>query len=168
MLPGRVIVICAAVALASCNAKTAHQAADAGGAGSVVEPGAGEGGVASPSAGTAGLGCSDCPSAEHVDLCCEEYCGYLNVETEHCEPSRAGARVLDIVGARGGSLCPARTNCQSDAACPADQPDEGAPCTGAITCNYCAALSIPRAVGCRQRLWKTLGPNAPCGYTVEP
>jgi hypothetical protein len=175
MLANHLVLACAALALLSC-AKTAREPSGAGGADHSVDLTAGEGGTSPASAGTSassggsgtGTTCSHCPSAEGVQLCCDEYCGYLNVETDQCEPSVAGSRILPMVAPGEGELCPTRFDCESDPDCPTQQPPAGAPCSGALTCSYCLAPGIPRALACRTNQWHTLGPHPTCAYTTEP
>jgi hypothetical protein len=172
-MPAYLALACTALALMSC-AKTAREPGGAGGADQLVDLTAGEGGTSSASAGTSassggsGTACSHCPSAEHVQLCCDEYCGYLNVETDRCEPSVAGSRILPMVAPGEGALCATRFDCESDSDCPTQQPSAGAPCSGGLNCTYCLARRIPRALACRNNQWHTIGPHPTCGYTTEP
>jgi hypothetical protein len=146
---------------AGCSGKTAETSEAEAGAAGVHEVGA-------AGAGGSGSDCSVCPSARDVVLCCDEYCGYLNTETNVCESSRAGSNVLTIVTAPEGALCSASSLCHNDVACPPTLPLDGSSCSGELHCTYCAPFSMPRMVACRDRVWQTVGPNPPCGFTIEP
>jgi len=166
------LAVCAG--LASCSAKTAHAPGGPSG-GAASEASAGEGaGATGPNltvggsvSGGAGA-CSSCPHADGIESCCDQFCGYLNTESKECTASLAGSRVLPVVTAPTGELCPDRPACPLEPGCPRQIPADGSPCAGEARCNYCAAPSYPRLVVCRAQRWASLGPSPPCGYTIEP
>ncbi len=127
--------------------------------------GADPNGLAGASGETA---CPDCPAALGVQLCCTDFCGYLNTESRECEPALDGSRILPIVTAPQGELCRARWQCESSEGCPPQLPAEGSGCTENLHCFYCAIPAIPRAVRCLAGAWVTIGPNPPCSYRIDP
>ena len=124
------------------------------------------GGAAGTGVGGAS-GCPGCPTAEGIQLCCADYCGYLNTESQECVSSIASSRPRPVVTGQG-ELCAVKPLCESSTGCPAELPAEGSACTEDRRCNYCAAPALPRLMRCLASAWVTIGPNPPCGYYVEP
>jgi hypothetical protein len=171
--------------LLACNGKVVDSPDDAGGGGAgSLDGSSGDASGGNTTAGTTGAGgaagsngfagssgariCPDCPAAPGVQLCCADFCGYLNTESLDCVPALAGSRIVPIVTAPQGELCATRSQCQSSDGCPMQVPAEGTACTGDLLCSYCAAPAIPRTVRCVAEAWVTVGPNPPCGDTIDP